>query len=180
MTRVLVFTRMKHVANRVSEELERYGVSSAAIHGNKSQNARQKALDSFKGGGVRVLVATDIAARGIDVDGVSHVINYELPDEPEAYVHRIGRTARAGASGVALSFCSPEERGALRDIERVIRAQVPVVPDHPFAGVAAPAGQDSDRPRPPHGRGRGGGGGSRGGSRGGGGGGGGGRFGRRR
>jgi ATP-dependent RNA helicase RhlE len=174
MTRVLVFTRMKHVANRVSEELERHGISSAAIHGNKSQNARQRALDAFKTGGVRVLVATDIAARGIDVDGVSHVINFELPDEPESYVHRIGRTARAGASGVALSFCSPDERGALRDIERVIRAQVPVVTDHPYAGRPAPqpaGGGDSERGRPQHGRARRGGGGGGGGGR---------RFGRRR
>jgi ATP-dependent RNA helicase RhlE len=152
MTRVLVFTRMKHVANRVSEELERHGISSAAIHGNKSQSARQRALDSFKSGGVRVLVATDIAARGIDVDNVTHVINFELPDEPESYVHRIGRTARAGASGVALSFCDAEERTALRDIERLIRAQVPVVTDHPFVN-AAPAPLDrSERDRPSHGR----------------------------
>jgi ATP-dependent RNA helicase RhlE len=173
MSRVLVFTRMKHVANRVSEELERHGISSAAIHGNKSQNARQKALDGFKRGDVRVLVATDIAARGIDVDGVTHVINFELPDEPETYVHRIGRTARAGASGVALSFCDVEERGALRDIERLIRAQVPVVADHPYAGVAAPAPAmtEGDRGRPSHGRPRRGGGGGGGGGR---------RFGRRR
>src|SRR6478735_6048296 len=111
MTRVLVFTRTKHGANKVAEQLDRTGVSSAAIHGNKSQSARQKALDAFKRGSIRVLVATDIAARGIDVDDVTHVINFELPDEPESYVHRIGRTARAGASGVALSFCSAEERG---------------------------------------------------------------------
>ncbi|HTA20926.1 MAG TPA: DEAD/DEAH box helicase, partial [Polyangia bacterium] len=104
MTRVLVFTRTKHGANRVAEELDKKGVPSAAIHGNKSQNARQRALDAFKAGRVRVLVATDIAARGIDVDGVTHVVNFEIPDEPESYVHRIGRTARAGASGVALSF----------------------------------------------------------------------------
>jgi ATP-dependent RNA helicase RhlE len=139
MKRVLVFTRTKHGANRVAEELDRKGTPAAAIHGNKSQNARQRALDAFKAGRIRVLVATDIAARGIDVDGVTHVINFELPDEPESYVHRIGRTARAGASGIALSFCDREERGSLRDIERLIRAQVPVVADHPFAGVAAPA-----------------------------------------
>jgi len=131
MTRVLVFTRTKHGANRVAEELDKKGVPSAAIHGNKSQSARQRALDAFKAGRVRVLVATDIAARGIDVDGVTHVINFEIPDEPESYVHRIGRTARAGASGVALSFCDAEERGSWRDIERLIRAQVPVVADHP-------------------------------------------------
>jgi len=151
MSRVLVFTRTKHGANRVAEDLDKKGVPSAAIHGNKSQNARQRALDAFKTGGIRVLVATDIAARGIDVDGVTHVVNFELPDEPESYVHRIGRTARAGASGVALSFCDSEERASLRDIERLIRAQVPVVADHPFAGVPAPQGQSEER-RPAFGR----------------------------
>jgi ATP-dependent RNA helicase RhlE len=108
MKRVLVFTRTKHGANRVAEQLDRKGVRSAAIHGNKSQTARQRALTSFKQGHIRVLVATDIAARGVDIDGITHVINYELPNEPESYVHRIGRTARAGASGVALSFCDAE------------------------------------------------------------------------
>ena len=151
MTRVLVFTRTKHGANRVAEQLDKKGVPSAAIHGNKSQNARQRALDAFKTGEIRVLVATDIAARGIDVDGVTHVVNFELPDVPESYVHRIGRTARAGASGVALSFCDSEERASLRDIERLIRAQVPVVADHPFAGVPAPQGQSEER-RPAFGR----------------------------
>jgi ATP-dependent RNA helicase RhlE len=155
MTRVLVFTRTKHGANRVAEDLEKHGVPAAAIHGNKSQNARQRALDAFKDGRIRVLVATDIAARGIDVDGVTHVVNFEIPDEPESYVHRIGRTARAGASGVALSFCDSEERASLRDIERLIRAAVPVVADHPFAGVAAPkAEHDERRDRPGFGRGR--------------------------
>ncbi|HVZ75158.1 MAG TPA: DEAD/DEAH box helicase [Polyangia bacterium] len=165
MKRVLVFTRTKHGANRVAEELDRTGVGAAAIHGNKSQNARQRALDAFKTGGIRVLVATDIAARGIDVDGVTHVINFEIPDEPESYVHRIGRTARAGASGVALSFCDAEERSSFRDIERVIRAQVPVA-DHPYAGKVAPLADADGAPRAPggprgrfHGRGRGGGGG---------------------
>jgi ATP-dependent RNA helicase RhlE len=133
MTRVLVFTRTKHGANRVATDLERKGVEAAAIHGNKSQNARQRALESFRSGETRVLVATDIAARGIDVDGISHVINFEIPSEPETYVHRIGRTARAGASGVALSFCDSEERPALRDIERLIRASVRVVENHPYA-----------------------------------------------
>jgi ATP-dependent RNA helicase RhlE len=133
MKRVLVFTRTKRGANKVAEELDRNGVRADAIHGNKSQGARQRALDSFKRGGIRVLVATDIAARGIDVDGVTHVINYEMPSEPESYVHRIGRTARAGASGVALSFCDPEERGTLRAIERLTRTTVRVVGDHPFA-----------------------------------------------
>ena len=133
MSRVLVFTRTKRGANKVAQELDRNGVRADAIHGNKSQGARQRALDSFKRGGIRVLVATDIAARGIDVDGVTHVINYELPAEPESYVHRIGRTARAGASGVALSFCDREERSALRAIEQLTRATVRVVQDHPFA-----------------------------------------------
>ena len=133
MTRVLVFTRTKHGANRVAEELDRNGVGADAIHGNKSQNARQRALEAFKSGQTRVLVATDIAARGIDVDGITHVINFDIPDEPETYVHRIGRTARAGATGVALSFCAADERGSLRDIERLIRQPVRVVEDHPFA-----------------------------------------------
>jgi len=133
MTRVLVFTRTKRGANKVAQELDRNGVRADAIHGNKSQGARQRALDSFKSGGIRVLVATDIAARGIDVAGVSHVINYELPNEPESYVHRIGRTARAGASGVALSFCDHEERSELRAIERLTRTTLRVVSDHPFS-----------------------------------------------
>ncbi len=132
MKRVMVFTRTKHGANRVAEQLDRSGVRAAAIHGNKSQAARQRALNSFKQGQIRVLVATDIAARGVDIDGVTHVINFELPNEPESYVHRIGRTARAGASGVALSFCDPEERGSLRAIERLIRVPVKVVDNHPF------------------------------------------------
>jgi ATP-dependent RNA helicase RhlE len=126
LSRVLVFTRTKHGANRVSGDLEKAGVNATAIHGNKSQQARQRALEGFRAGRTRVLVATDIAARGIDVDGVSHVINYELPHEPESYVHRIGRTARAGAAGVALSLCDPSERGLLRGIERLIRRPLAV------------------------------------------------------
>jgi ATP-dependent RNA helicase RhlE len=133
MTRVLVFTRTKRGANKVAQELDRNGVRADAIHGNKSQGARQRALESFKRGGIRVLVATDIAARGIDVAGVTHVINFELPAEPESYVHRIGRTARAGASGVALSFCDRDERDALRAIERLTRTSVRVVQDHPYS-----------------------------------------------
>jgi ATP-dependent RNA helicase RhlE len=136
MRRAIVFTRTKHGANRLSEQLEKDGFVTAAIHGNKSQGARQQALGAFRDGKVKILVATDIAARGIDVDDISHIVNYELPMEPEAYVHRIGRTARAGASGTAFSFCDGEERGLLRDIERVIRAKLPVVEDHPFVGVA--------------------------------------------
>jgi len=126
ITRALVFTRMKHMANRVAEHLQKHGISAAAIHGNKSQTHRQKALGGFKDGVVRVLVATDIAARGIDVDGVSHVFNFDLPDVAETYVHRIGRTARAGASGIAIAFCSSEERDELRQIERLTRREIPV------------------------------------------------------
>ena len=133
ITRSLVFTRTKHGANRLARQLDTAGVSTAALHGNKSQSARQKALNGFKNGTVRVLVATDIAARGIDVDEVSHVINFDLPAEPETYVHRIGRTARAGADGEAVSLCDREERDLLRDIERSIRQQLVVNTDHPFA-----------------------------------------------
>ncbi|NCI48949.1 DEAD/DEAH box helicase [Sediminibacterium roseum] len=130
---VLVFTRTKHGADKVVKELSRAGVSAEAIHGNKSQNARQRALGNFKSGATRVLVATDIAARGIDVDNLSHVINFELPNVPETYVHRIGRTGRAGASGIAFSFCDMEEKEFLRDIQKLIAAQVPVVTEHPYA-----------------------------------------------
>jgi ATP-dependent RNA helicase RhlE len=140
ISRALVFTRTKHGANRVAELLVRAGISAEAIHGNKSQNARERALASFKDGSCRILVATDIAARGIDVDGVTHVLNFELPNVPESYVHRIGRTARAGASGAAISFCDTEERDYLRDIERLTRRHVPVVTDHPWA---------SGKPKPP-------------------------------
>ncbi len=132
LTRVIVFTRTKHSANRVAETLEDAGVPAAAIHGNKSQNARQAALNSFKNGKMRILVATDLAARGIDVDNVSHVINFELPDDAENYVHRIGRTARAGLSGIALSFCAEGERALLRDIERMTRQRLEVLESHPF------------------------------------------------
>ena len=128
LNRVIVFTRTKHGANKVAEHLARTGVVAEAIHGNKSQNARQRALDMFKTGKARVLVATDIAARGIDVDNISHVVNFELPNEPESYVHRIGRTARAGGEGIAISFCDSTERGYLRDIERIIRMKIDVVP----------------------------------------------------
>jgi ATP-dependent RNA helicase RhlE len=127
VTRAIVFTRTKRGADRVARQLIQDGVTAAAIHGNKSQGARERTLRAFRGGGTRVLVATDIAARGIDVDGITHVINYEIPDVPESYVHRIGRTARAGATGVAISLCDAEERGSFRDIERLIRRQVRVV-----------------------------------------------------
>ena len=135
--RALVFTRTKRRADQVAKRLEGAQIRAAAIHGNKSQGARERALAQFKSGAIRVLVATDIAARGIDVDAISHVVNYELPEVPETYVHRIGRTARAGASGAALSFCDAEERQHLRDIERLIGKQVQVVTEHPYPSAAA-------------------------------------------
>jgi ATP-dependent RNA helicase RhlE len=131
--RVLVFTRTKHGADRVVKDLNKANIQAEAIHGNKSQNARQRALGNFKAGTTRVLVATDIAARGIDVEELSHVINFELPNEPETYVHRIGRTGRAGNNGIALSFCDTEERAYLRDIQKLINKQLKVNADHPFA-----------------------------------------------
>ncbi|MCH2327717.1 MAG: DEAD/DEAH box helicase [Rhodospirillales bacterium] len=144
LSRVIVFTRTKHRANRVADKLGKSGVAAEAIHGNKSQGARQRALKQFRDGNARVLVATDIAARGIDVDGVTHVINFELPNEPESYVHRIGRTARAGASGQAIAFCDPAERGYLRDIERLIQCRLTVIGDAP----AANDGWDKNGPQP--------------------------------
>ena len=130
--KVIIFTQMKHTANKLAEKLGKSGVRSSAIHGNKSQTARMKALDGFRSGRLRVLVATDVAARGIDVDGITHVINYQLPKEPETYVHRIGRTARAEKDGAALSFCSADERGLLMGIERMIRKSIDADHDHPF------------------------------------------------
>ena len=129
--RVMVFTRTKHGANKVVKHLERDGVSAEAIHSNKSQGARQRALDNFREGRTRVLVATDIASRGIDIDDVTHVINYELPNVPESYVHRIGRTARAGAAGIAISFCDASERSHLRSIERLIKRSLIVIGEGP-------------------------------------------------
>lgn len=128
----LVFTRTKHGADRVAKDLTRAGVIAEAIHGNKSQNARQRALSNFKSQQTRVLVATDIAARGIDIDELSHVINYELPNIPETYVHRIGRTGRAGASGISISFCDAEERAYLKDIQKLIGKSVPVAENNPY------------------------------------------------
>ncbi|GAB0056251.1 ATP-dependent RNA helicase RhlE [Candidatus Magnetaquicoccaceae bacterium FCR-1] len=130
--RALVFTRTKHGADRVTEHLEKNAIPAMAIHGNKSQSAREKSLELFRNGEVRVLVATDIAARGIDVAHISHVINFDLPNEPESYVHRIGRTARAGNDGQAISFCDASESPYLRDIERIIRQKVPVDRDHRY------------------------------------------------
>ncbi|HUN52942.1 MAG TPA: DEAD/DEAH box helicase [Candidatus Sulfotelmatobacter sp.] len=136
VTRALVFTRTKHRANKVVRDLDRARIAADAIHGNKSQSARQRALADFRNGKCRVLVATDIAARGIDVDGVTHVINFDLPNEPESYVHRIGRTARAGASGVAISFCDGQERSYLRDIERLTRQRIFVTPTPEISAAA--------------------------------------------
>ncbi|HLK29731.1 MAG TPA: DEAD/DEAH box helicase [Puia sp.] len=129
----LVFTRTKHGADKVAQNLNRAGIKAEAIHGNKSQQARQRALTNFKSQQTRVLVATDIAARGIDIDELTHVINFELPNVPETYVHRIGRTGRAGASGIALSFCDQEEKEFLRDIHKLITKSIPVINDHPYA-----------------------------------------------
>jgi ATP-dependent RNA helicase RhlE len=126
--RALVFSRTKHGADKIVRQLEAAGIGASAIHGNKSQVQRERALAAFRSGQTNVLVATDIAARGIDVPGVSHVVNFDLPDVPEQYVHRIGRTARAGADGIAIAFCSPDERGNLRDIERTTRQRIPVAP----------------------------------------------------
>jgi ATP-dependent RNA helicase RhlE len=138
LSSVLVFTRTKHGADRVVRDLNRHGVSAQAIHGNKSQNARQLALSNFKDRKIRVLVATDIAARGIDIDELSHVINYDLPEVPESYVHRIGRTGRAGHEGVAISFCDVEETKALRDIERLCGRSIPRIENHPFVPGSEP------------------------------------------
>ena len=147
----LVFTRTKHGADKVVKELVRIGIKAEAIHGNKSQNARQRALQNFKNRETRILVATDIAARGIDVDELTHVINYELPDVPETYVHRIGRTGRAGNSGTSFSFCEDEETLALRDIQKLIGKNIPVQENHPyhtsFSGITKrPAKQQQQRP----------------------------------
>ncbi|HSU68411.1 MAG TPA: DEAD/DEAH box helicase, partial [Tepidisphaeraceae bacterium] len=137
MFRTIVFTRTKHGADRVVRHLHDSGIRAEAIHGNKSQNARQRALKNFRANKIPVLVATDIASRGIDVDGITHVVNYDITDEPETYIHRIGRTARAGASGAAISLCGPDEMSELKAIERLIRKSIPVKTDHPpFAKTA--------------------------------------------
>lgn len=164
VVRAVVFTLMKHEANKVAEFLNKKGISAEAIHGNKSQGARERAMSGFRNGTLKVLVATDIAARGIDVDDVTHVFNYDLPNVPESYVHRIGRTARAGRDGWAVSLCDAEQRAWLRDIERKIDKEIPVVTDHPYHSDAA---QNSTQRPPVLGGGRGGGGGQRGGGGGG-------------
>jgi len=151
--RAIIFTATKRGANRLAEQLSRAGIESAAIHGDKSQNARDRALNAFRNGEQRVLIATDVASRGIDVDGISHVINFDLPNTPESYVHRIGRTGRAGATGEAISFCDPGERSLLTQIERLIRQRLPVNKSMP----SVPAEAHSDAaPQPmreqrPHG-----------------------------
>ncbi len=155
--RVLVFTRTKHGADRVVRQLAKAGHTAEAIHGNKSQNQRERVLAAFRNGTLRTLVATDIAARGIDVDGVSHVINFDLPNVPESYVHRIGRTARAGAEGVAISFCDHEEKAYLRDIEKLIRMSIPVTDrrsgERPQAHPAPHHTANRPKGRPQHGKG---------------------------
>ncbi len=140
----IVFTRTKHGANRLVEQLGREGIEAMALHGNKSQAARTRAIDAFRDGRLPILVATDVASRGIDVEGVSHVINFDLPNEPESYVHRIGRTGRAGRDGQAIAFCDPEELKLLRDIEKLTGESIPVDEGHPYH-VAPPA----RAPRPP-------------------------------
>jgi len=144
--RVLVFTRTKHGANKVVKDLNKFQIRAEAIHGNKSQNARQLALKNFKEKTTRVLVATDIAARGIDVDELTHVVNYELPNIPETYVHRIGRTGRAGASGTAISFCESEERAYLKDIQKLIGFQIPVVRDQFYSSPIPESKMDFAKP----------------------------------
>ena len=151
VTRALVFSRTKHGANKIAKWLADAGIRAEPIHGNKSQNARTRAHEGFKKGSMRVLVATDIAARGLDIDDVMHVLNFDLPNVPETYVHRIGRTARAGAEGVAWSFCNAEEREYLRDIERITKQRIPVVAEHPHRSHLPPSSPGVPR-RPEQGR----------------------------
>lgn len=153
ISRALVFTRTKRGADRVARQLQNSGVRSAAIHGDKSQSQRERALEGFRSGRLPVLVATDIAARGIDVDAVSHVFNYDVPNIAETYVHRIGRTGRAGAAGVAFSFCDPEERGDFRSIEKLLRKSIAVKTDHPEYPAPDASAQPGERPASPADRG---------------------------
>jgi len=149
MSSVIVFARTKHGADRVARDLERDGFQAAVIHGNKSQNARQRALTGFRDGSTRILVATDIAARGIDVPGISHVVNFDLPDEPESYVHRIGRTGRNGADGVAITLCDPSEFSKLRAVEKITRLKIAVIADHTDEpDPAQPKAVPGQRPAP--------------------------------
>lgn len=148
--KALVFTRTKHKAQRLSQQLSKIGISADSIHSNKTQSARQRALDAFDRGHIKVLVATDIVARGIDVEGITHVINYELPNEPESYVHRIGRTARAGADGIALSFCDTNELPLLGGIQKFTQSELPAMEDHPYhsSGIAMLRSLYSGTPKP--------------------------------
>lgn len=155
VSRALVFTRTKHGADRVARHLDRAGIASEAIHGNKSQNNRQRTLNEFRDGDVRVLVATDVAARGLDIEGVTHVINYELPADPENYVHRIGRTARAGKTGIAISLCSPDERAALSRIERTIGKALHVQGGTPTAASPSKPPASAEKASAPASRSRG-------------------------
>jgi superfamily II DNA/RNA helicase len=146
--RALIFTRTKHCADKIARGLVRAGIGAEAIHGNKSQGQRERVLAAFRRGTIRTLVATDIAARGIDVDGISHVVNFDLPNVPETYVHRIGRTARAGTEGVAISLCDREEVSLLRDIERLIRMTIPIDAKHGDRSAAAPRPANRTAVRP--------------------------------
>lgn len=152
LDRVLVFCRTKHGADRIAKDLKKAGIQADALHGDKTQQARQRALQNFKTNRLRVLVATDIAARGIDVDNLSHMINFDLPNVPETYVHRIGRTGRAGAEGIALSFCDAEERAYLKDIQKLTGITIPVVAEHPFPmrnrAAATAEGKPAEGPKP--------------------------------
>ncbi len=147
VSRTLVFTKTKHGADRLSRELNKQSWRADAIHGNKTQNARQRALEDFKRGKLKVLVATDIAARGIDVENLTHVINFDLPNVPETYVHRIGRTGRAGAAGIAISFCDREERAYLNDIKKLLGQSIPVVEEHPYKIIRTSTPLQSPAPR---------------------------------
>ncbi|WP_252911067.1 DEAD/DEAH box helicase [Aliihoeflea aestuarii] len=159
MERVIIFARTKHGADRVTRDLVRDGFEAAVIHGNKSQNARQRALNGFRDGEVRILVATDIAARGIDVPNISHVVNFDLPDEAESYVHRIGRTGRNGADGVAITLCDPSEASKLRQVEKIIRMKLPIAADHlgqpdPVQKKSEPLPEERENRRPANSNGR--------------------------
>jgi ATP-dependent RNA helicase RhlE len=156
-SKIIVFTRTKHGANKVAQKLCGAKIEAAAIHGNKSQRARTQAISGFKSGDISVLVATDIASRGIDVDKVTHVFNFEIPNEAETYVHRIGRTARAGQSGEAYSYCSADEREYLRDIEKLIKNEIPIELDHKFHSQEAQDATGSAAKPPPKSNNRGGG-----------------------
>ncbi len=149
--KAIVFTRTKHGANRLVKQLDKSDITAVAIHGNKSQAARNRALADFKAGKALALVATDIASRGIDIDDITHVFNFDLPNEPESYVHRIGRTGRAGREGIAIAFCDETEGAYLRDIEKIIRMRIPVVADHEFHSEAAVPGERPKRPKGPSG-----------------------------